>query len=85
MHLYSSLKVCNKTGRTAADGADQECRYETEAASWGLAEADSKASGMTRNYLSKKEGNDNEPDDIIAKGAEGLTESQGLGEDSCSD
>ena len=35
--------------------------------------------------LGKEEGHDNEPDDIIREGSEGLTEGQGLGEDSCCD
>ena len=36
-------------------------------------------------YLGKEEGDDDEPDDIIAESAESLTEGQGFGEDSCSD
>lgn len=50
----------------------------------GLAEM-ARQVDMSERYLGKKEGNNNEPDDIIAKGAESLTKSQGLGEDSCSD
>ncbi len=35
--------------------------------------------------LGKEEGDDNEPNDIIGEGTEGLAEGQSLGEDCCSD
>lgn len=85
LHLLSSLEVCNITLKTGADWADQECTYEARAACWAWQRQTAKQLDLTGHYLGEKERDDNEPDDIIAKGAEGLTEGQGLGEDSCSD